>query len=525
MNRKEICAALLAAVVTFYFSPFQCCFSQNLTHPDSVKSKIQYTTVEVLVVFYTNTVEAPIPADGVNPIKNGIQLARDFFWRNSGAKLNLSFSYLEIRDLKSILFFEEDGSLIPEYVQQDIRDADIDVNQYGIIAVIYPPPIGAGNYSEMKVFGETPYIFLRYPFPKDGSYPVSDKAVDHNCVGSFINQFQKSIRQLYSNLNGSTAMWDGNAPLDYAKKTGQKFSFLAEIFRNFDNYLQIKAPHGYVTAASDQDFDQFPDNDPNVPMDENRYGSDSTKADTDDDGLTDLQEFMAGIYRGSNAQNPDSDFDGKKDGQDKYPLNYLFSEIHKLIPDFRGELDSQYLVTDKMDFSAFHFPGEDSLTAKFYVSWDERYLYISTIIDAPAVLNLDLDLNNDGWWNGRDNYRIVADPFSSRLTEIRLQDATERARKLSARLGRGDKEMWDDEPDYISRFGRLIDERDIIFSTRTQETKYMIKIAIPANKYIGFKPEPATKISIRAFFTQIGVDDGMWATIYEHYSFFECVLK
>ncbi len=527
MNRKEICAALLTAVVTIYFSACSCCFSQNIAHPVSSKNsinKMHYATVEVLVVFYINTVASQISPDEINRMKNGIHLAREFFWRNSGAKLNLTISYLEIRDFKSNLFFQHDGSFVPEYVQQDIRQTDIEVDRYGIIVIIYPPPTGTGNYSEMQVIQESAYAFIRYPFPKDGTYPVSGKSVDHFSVWPFVHELQRSLRHVYSEKCGASAMWDGDAPVDYAKKSGEKFSYQAEILRAFNDYLHISEPWGYVSEAVDRDYDQFPDNDPDVPMDENRFGSNSSSADTDDDGLTDLQEYMASIYQGSNPLNPDSDFDEKNDGQDEYPLNYLFPGVNKLIPDFRGELDSQYLVTDKMDFSSFYFSGGDSLTAKFYMSWDERYLYISTILDAPAALHLDLDLNNDGWWNGRDNYRIVADPFSARLTEIRIKDATARARKLSLRSGLSDNEIWDDEPEYISQFGRLIDERDVKFSTKTQEMKYMIKIAIPANKYVAFKPEPERKISLRAYFTQIGVDNGMWATIYEHYSFFECIL-
>ena len=279
-------------------------------------------------------------------------------------------------------------------------------------------------------------------------------------------------------------MWHGDQPLDYAIQAGEQFSYQAEIFRNFNDYLKIIQPWGTIIQTVDMDNDNFPDDDFRVPMDEHRFGSDSTKIDSDFDELSDLKEYMAGIYNSSNPHKPDTDDDGLIDGKDPHPTNATNPELPKLTPTFEYDLSDWYLLTETMDFSSSDFLSENPLSAKIYLSWDDDYLYFASVTDAPAELHLDMDMSNDGWWNGKDNYRFVVDPFSDRFTEIRVMDTTESARKLRLKLGRGFYEMWDDEPKYISRFGRLIDEFSVKLQTSSTETEFIIKIAIPNNKLI-----------------------------------------
>ena len=54
----------------------------------------KFATIDVLVVIYTNTAGARISDDAISRIKNGIELSRIFFWRNSDTKLNLAISFI-----------------------------------------------------------------------------------------------------------------------------------------------------------------------------------------------------------------------------------------------------------------------------------------------------------------------------------------------------------------------------------------------------------------------------------------------
>ena len=121
---------------------------------------------------------------------------------------------------------------------------------------------------------------------------------------------------------------------------------------------------------------------------------------------------------------------------------------------------------------------------------------------------------------------LLAAVGSGNDDEIRVMDTTERAQKLQSKFGNGLREMWDDELEYISRFGRLIDEFSVKLSTKTKGTEFIIKIAIPNNKLIQFKLSQNIKIGIRIYFKQISTPlREHWATVFEHHSFFNFTLK
>ena len=497
----------------------------SVQQKDAVKY-MQYTTIDVLVILYTNTPGAKISDEEISGIKSGLKLAREFYWRNSGCKLNLNLSYLEISESKPKSFFPYDGLLWPNLVEQDFKNHGVEENQYGIIVLIYGPPLGGGNYGGMTILDKSGYSFFRYPFRTSVLYPGEDTSIEYKCTWLFTHELQHSVDLVCYEKSGYPSMWHGDQPLDYAIQAGEQFSYQAEIFRNFKDYLKINRPWGDIFQTVDMDEDNFPDNEPKVPMDEYRFGSDSTKIDTDSDELPDLKEYMAGIYRSSNPNKTDTDNDGLIDGKDPYPLNKTNPEIPALTPDLNADLSSWYLLTNTVNFSSSDFIGNNPISAKIYMCWDENFLYFASETDAPAELHLDLDLNNDGWWNGKDNYRFVVDPFSDRFTEIRAMDTTERARKLRLKLGRGFCEMWDDEPKYISQFGRLIDEFSVTLRTSSTEAEFVIKMAIPKNKLVGFNLTPNSEIGVRIYYYQISdPKTAHWATVFEQYSFFDVILK
>jgi hypothetical protein len=321
-------------------------------------------------------------------------------------------------------------------------------------------------------------------------------------------------------------MWHGDKPLDYSVQAGEEFSYQAEILRNFTGYLKMKSPWGRVEQATDFDGDRFPDRDYRVPMDEVRFGSDSTRVDTDNDGLNDLSEFMAGIYRGSDPAKADADGDGINDKSDPFPLHQIHSTIPNVTPQFDEDWTDWHLVSADLDYFSLQFLTDEPLSAEIFMNWDENYLYFGCEMDAPAELHLYLDLQNNGWWHGKDNYRFVVDPFSERFNVIRVMDATPAARSYRESLGKGAYEMWDDEPQYISKFGKILNESSVILTTKISNDNYQIRIKIPSNDRIPFVLEKGKKIGLRIFFTAPDLEiSNSWATVYEQYDFFEVTLK
>jgi len=502
-------------------------YTNSSSHPYQANGYTKkFATINVLVVIYSNTAGSKILNSDISGLKNGIQLAREFIWRNSGCNLNLDIKYLEINEFKEQRFFPDNGLLLPKFVENDFLKHNIQQNQYGIIFLIYSPPKGGGNYGGMKILGGTGYSFFRFPCRTSVLYPGENSQVNYGAAWLFTHEIQHSIDLVCYESSSVSEMWHGDKPLDYSINAGEQFSYQAEIFRNFNKYLEIKSPWGKVDHSKDRDNDGLPDNDPRIPIDELRFGSDVSKPDTDSDGLNDLQEFMSGIYKGSDPKNNDTDNDGKIDNDDRFPLHNLNSDIPKMTPLMDSKWDSWYLISENLDFSMENFFLDIPLNTKIYMCWDTNFLYFGCQMDAPADLHLDIDLLNNGWWHGNDNYRLVADPFSTRFNQIRVMDATTKVREFRKSLGKGYYEMWDDEPEYIGKFGRIVDELSVELFTKAYEDKYLIKIKIPNNNRIPFQLGKNIQIGFRIYFSnqEIGATNS-WATVFEQYEFFQVTLK
>jgi hypothetical protein len=501
-------------------------FNLSTTAQYKTDAITQFATVDVLVIFYTNTAGVQISAAEISKLKRGIELAREFYWRNSGCQLNLNLSYLEIDEFKDKRFFPNDGLLLPKYVETDFENHGVQQNQYGIILLIYGPPVGGGNYGGMQVLGKTSYSFFRYPCKSSVRYPGEDSEVDYLATWLFTHELQHSIDLICYEKSGCPEMWHGDIPLDYSIQAGEEFSYQAEILRNFKTYLNIKSPWGRVEQTKDFDNDHFPDNDARLPTDEARFNSDTSQVDTDNDGLTDLAEFMAGIYRGSDPRKIDTDEDGTNDKEDPYPLHLIHHEIPKIAPQFENDWTTWFPLSFHLDYSSAKFLMDKPLSVKTFMGWDDNFLYFGCEMDAPAELHLDLDLLNNGWWHGNDNYRLSVDPFSDRFNVIRVMDTSNEVRKYRESLGSGPYEMWDDEPEYSSKFGKILFESSVVLKTEISEDKYRIKIKIPNNDRVPFKLEKDKKIGLRIYFTSPDLEiSNSWATVYEQYEFFDVILK
>lgn len=520
MLKKDMARLVLAFLLINLFCPPETNAQAKNGTP------MQFATIDVLVIFYTHTAGAQISREEIFKLKNGIALARQFYWRNSGCQLNLNISYLEISEFKPKKFFPDDGLLLPSSVEQDFENHGIQRDQYGIILLIYGPPVGGGNYGGMQILGKTGYSFFRYPCRSSVRYPGEDPDVNYLATWLFTHELQHSIDLVCYEKSGASDLWYGDKPLDFAVQAGEEFSYQAEILRNFKNYLKIKSPWGRVEQTRDFDGDGFPDHDDRVPMDERHFGSDSTQVDTDYDGLNDLAEFMAGIYRSSDPREADTDGDGSNDKADLFPLHQIHSQIPNMTPQFDEEWIDWQLVSADLDYFSLQFLTDEPLSAKVYMNWDERYLYFGCEMDAPAELHLDLDLQNNGWWHGKDNYRFIVDPFSERFNVIRVMDATAAARSYRESLGNGAYEMWDDEPEYIAKFGKILNESSVALSTKNSDENYQVRIKIPRNETVPFVLASDKKIGLRIFFTAPDLDiSNSWATVYEQYEFFEVTLK
>lgn len=201
--------------------------------------------------------------------------------------------------------------------------------------------------------------------------------------------------------------------------------------REFEGYLDIKGVTNSFLDCTDADGDGMPDDDPCLPMDERRFGSDPTKKDTDDDGLSDLAEFLAGRYRGSDPNSPDTDADGVKDGKDPYPLVAISSMLrYRYYP---GDSRSISLLDDREDregalerhnkygrqrlIDSVFVRNDPGYTVHVDCEWDEDGLHFGFYGPKGLAVQVKIDGSAaNGFWEGGDTYLL-------RITEERVEFA------------------------------------------------------------------------------------------------------
>ncbi len=477
---------------------------------------VKFATLDVLVVLYTKTSGGDILPEEIPKIKKMIELGRLFYWRNSGLKMNLNISYLIIDDyLDSNL---NDYSLTQ--LENDLHARGVQDLQYDAIFRISSGTSGFWSYGTpswnfMGPANSTGFSHVCWAAAKglkSVPYPTRDADITCSLPWLFVHEFQHAVDDIY-NDNGNPEMYHGDLPYQFPVACGEEYDFQAKIYRTFQNWLALEGYRGQIYEANDIDNDEIPDNDLRVPLDEVRFFSDSLQKDSDNDGMSDYQEIIAGNFQGANPQQNDTDYDGIADNDDYYPLY----PVHEFIPQFSPVLNGTieegwHLLLDKMNFSVTAF------NCKIYLNWDENNLYIGFDMNQYAIPTVFIDGNANGWWHGRENYRISFYPNTGAIREARVLDCTDEAIQYHESLGGGGP-MWDDDPKYYNHFGRIIQPSDFQIFCKTTTNGYFVEMVVPKNDRSGLKFIEGDSIGLRFLFENVQSSWDNWATAFEPYSF------
>lgn len=224
-----------------------------------------------------------------------------------------------------------------------------------------------------------------------------------------------------ANVAGTPQAYVGAPPLGSAWDSAWMGGALRTV--PAEDFPKIPCPivGGCALTVLDTDRDGLADSDPRLPMDEIRFGSDPTRADTDGDGLSDLEEYAADTYRSSLPRVADSDGDGRADGVDRLPTDPFQTEVLKRTPLIDGVVsgtEGWTLVADRPSTVRWDDPAKRGTPydARLWAAWDDSFLYLA--VDGPGLNGIFSGIDGDGSntvWIGADSYSLRFDVGSKAL--------------------------------------------------------------------------------------------------------------
>jgi len=338
-------------------------------------------SLEVLVAIYGKNL-APEDAE---ELLRGFEMARTFFFRNSLGRLNVDLCPVRLN-----AHIEPERGPLFYSVEYDLARRGFLDQGLQLIHVAGP---GMNLNCGGACFGNGAAV--SFGSSAEARAPFAAAPARLNACWTFVHEFQHSVQGVVDAARGEPSMLHGhfidNYPLagEAVFDAGDVYDGQAAILRRYAGYDDLPAPWNGRIEAIDSDADGLPDDDPRWPVDEKRFGTDPAKADSDADGLGDLQEFCAGIYTASNPLDPDTDGDGLPDGQDPFRLSTFTGRIEKGTPP-ENALPGSVLSRD-----IFFRSGDDAPDdLRVLASWDEEALYIG--FDAAGPIGVTIDLDGSG---------------------------------------------------------------------------------------------------------------------------------
>jgi len=399
---------------------------------------VTYVDIPTIAVIYTDyyhtaDCQMHLTAEDVAVVISEIEKTRKFNWRSSHMKCNMDIDYLIIGDdpgertLTPDMMWSwvENGYWLPFWscdggatsVEQDLYDNGIVDGQYAVVLVTYAfkncdtawSPIGGGTYGvDMGCIGDAAYIGdpMAWGLEVEG-------VTTHEYLHALDSIFEESGNPGGANPHHA----DQPATFPYPKDCGLHFNFLINNVLDPAGWLGLYPQWRVIHTVADTDEDGVPDGGA-LPMTEATMGTGISDSDSDDDGLSDLEEAMAAYYSESDPLDPDSDGDGIKDGDDPYPLYYCNEHVGEGTPTIDGTIDpGEYTEITRYN------EGDLDHAVIFYGRWEDGVLYYAAAVTDELLsvyytepwwndnIEIHIDAQGDGWFvAGNQNYRFLIVP-------------------------------------------------------------------------------------------------------------------
>jgi hypothetical protein len=345
---------------------------------------LKVASLDLLITVYTGGMEPNEPV----AIRNDLEFARRFYFRNSKGQLNLKFHFMEIPGYPPP---NSSGVADFETIGADLHNRGILDNQYDAIHIEAYQTYGF--WGGAMWLGQTAGSMAHQPFyfyNPNNPYTTGDAWV-------FTHEFGHSLDML-ADQSGFPEMIFNHFPWAFplpagipAFDAGPDFDGMAQVLRLFSHFPDFPAPWDGYIEVTDSDGDGLANNDSRLPFHETMFGSNPFTDDSDGDALTDLEELYAGNFSGSNPNATDSDGDGVSDGTDPYPISNFHPTLQKTtsaitINGSTGAGEGWQLLVSNPNYSLL--PGA---TFEASATWDNTYLYFAFKSNHPMKYYLYMD--------------------------------------------------------------------------------------------------------------------------------------
>ncbi len=498
----------------------------------------QYANLDAAIAIFKNAEGESISEQHIEDIQKLLYFTNLFFWRHSDMQLNVNFDFYVVRDEVSLC---DNDDWNTESCNGNVRNTGrILAEKYGVVNrqhdyvfrfstpttgfwsigvtdnLPFPDIDGSGRGTGFAQITWPKLGGAGYPFEFDNDSIPTPPAV----IWTAEHEMQHVLDAIYR-FNGHEEMDHGDRPQDFTwKPVGRHYDFQAAMFEKFEAYLDLNFEWGEIMEARDADRDGFPDKDSHVPMDEVRFGSDTTTADTDNDGYTDKQEQTDGLYHYSYSDptDPDTDGDGIQDGEDAFPRYPVNTTIPQFKPTIDGTIEEGWTVlNDTVNYTSH----DQGYAPRLMMSYGQDSLYVGMELENIGVPRLFFDFQNDGRLFGAGNTEMIIDLADERFQRFRTLDGSQEVRDFND----NGRPMWDTpgNSDYQDEFNRrviypatvnLAVNLDVGGSPEVQ-----IEMAIPRNELAGVNPEPGWTFQMFVDYDKVHNEPNEWANTWDEYGY------
>jgi len=330
--------------------------------------------VPVLLALFTDS----LPPAERDALMVSVQSARSFAWRHTLGRVLLDPVVLEIPGPVPVT-----AGPTMVAIEARLRELGVKDDRFSVVAAVARE--FEGDYSGFRLLGNAAGLLLRgtpVPTPPGALGPAPHFAWSllhelHHAGGALVLETAGEIlptghpdQDFRLGLLGAT----GGQPFD----AGEAWDLQAALLAGFDGWSRLGLPWVRPLELRDTDGDGLADDDPRLPLDERLLGTDPARADTDADGLGDLTELAAGLYRGTDPLRADTDADGVADGFDAFPLS-----------NFTGIIAAGRTPRPLASVRDPH--ATDGSSIEVSACWSRSALTFSIVTDEPCDAFLDLD--------------------------------------------------------------------------------------------------------------------------------------